>query len=45
MIIKQWRHGFSGKHLCDEYCMDVMWCLCGEVKIHGSVKLLQEFVM
>ena len=37
-ILKQWRHDFSGKHLCD--CMDIMWCLCLEVKIHGFVKLL-----
>ena len=28
-ILKQWRHGFPGKHLCDGYCMDIMWCLCG----------------
>ena len=28
-ILKQWRHDFSGKHLCDGYCMDIMWCLCG----------------
>ena len=27
-ILNQWRHDFSGKHLCDGYCMDVMWCLC-----------------
>ena len=39
-ILKQWRHDFSGKHLCDGYCMDIMWCLCVEVKIHGFVKLL-----
>ena len=23
-ILKQSRHDFSGKHLCDEYCMDIM---------------------
>ena len=28
-ILKQSRHDFSGKHLCDGYCMDIMWCLCG----------------
>ena len=28
-ILKQWRHDFSGKHLRDRYCMDIMWCLCG----------------
>ena len=26
--IKQWRNDFSGEHLCDGYCMDIMWCLC-----------------
>ena len=39
-ILKQWRHDFSDKHLCGGYCMDIMWCLCVEVKIHGFVKLL-----
>ena len=38
-ILKQWRHDFSGKHLCVGYCMDIMWCLCVEVKIQGFVKL------
>ena len=38
-ILKQWRHDFSYKHLCDGYCMDIMWCLCVKVKIHGFVKL------
>ena len=42
-ILKQWRHDFSGKHLCGGYRMDIMWCLCVEVKIHGF-KLLYEFV-
>ena len=23
-ILKQSRHDFSGKHLCDGYCMDIM---------------------
>ena len=41
-ILKQWRHDFSGKHLCDGYCMDIIWCLCVEVKIHGFVKLLKN---
>ena len=27
-ILKQWRHDFSIKHLCDGYCMDIMWYLC-----------------
>ena len=26
-ILKQWRHDFTGKHLRDRYCMDIMWCL------------------
>ena len=25
-IFKQSRHDFSGKNLCDGYCMDIMWC-------------------
>ena len=29
MILKQWRHDFSGKHLRNRYCMDIIWCLCG----------------
>ena len=28
-ILKQWRHDSSGKHLRDQYCMDIMRCLCG----------------
>ena len=28
-ILKQWRHDFSVKHLCDGYCLDIMWNLCG----------------
>ena len=39
-IPKQWRHDFSGKHLWDGYCMDIIWRLYVEVKIHGFVKLL-----
>ena len=27
-ILIQWRHDFSGKHLRDRYCMDIIWCLC-----------------
>ena len=42
--LKQWRRDFLGKHLCRGYCMDIMWCSCVEVKIHGFVKLLEEFV-
>ena len=30
---KQSGHNFSTKYLCDEYCMDIMWCSCVEVKI------------
>ena len=37
MIIKQSRHDFSGKHLCGGYCMDIMSCLCAEVKIQQKV--------
>ena len=44
-ILKQWRHDFLGKYLCDGYCMDIIKCLYGDAKIHGFVKLLQEFVM
>ena len=39
-ILKQSRHDFSGKDLYDGYCIDIMCCLCVEVKIHGFVKLL-----
>ena len=39
-FLKQWRHDFSGKPLCDGYCMDIMLSLCVEVKIHGFIKLL-----
>ena len=35
-ILKQSRH-FSGKHLCDRCCMDIMGCLCVEVKIKQRV--------
>ena len=28
-ILKQWRHDFSGKRLCDGHCMNIMWYLCG----------------
>ena len=27
-ILKKWRHNFSGKHLSNRFCMDIMWCLC-----------------
>ena len=37
MIFKQSRHNFSGEYLCDRYCMDVMQCLCVEVKIQQMV--------
>ena len=39
-ILKKPRHDFSGKHLCDGYCMDIVCCLYVEVKVHGLVKLL-----
>ena len=31
-ILEQWRYDFSGKHLCDVYCRDIMGCLCGGQK-------------
>ena len=39
-ILKQSRHDFSGKHLCDGYCMCIMCCLCVEVKIQSRAILL-----
>ena len=36
-IHKQPRHDLSVKHLCDRYCMDIMWSLCLEVRIQWSV--------
>ena len=42
-ILKQWRHNFSGKDLCDGYCIDIMWFFCGG-QGHGLEKLLLEFV-
>ena len=36
-ILKQSRHDFSGKHVCDGYCLDIMWYLCLEVKIQQRV--------
>ena len=36
-ILKQSGYDFSCKHLCDEYYMDVMWCLCVVVNIQQSV--------
>ena len=39
-ILKQWTHDFSGKHLCDGYCMDILCDVCVEVKIHGFQKFL-----
>ena len=36
-ILKQWRHDFSGKHLCDGYCVDIMWYLCVDVKVQRRV--------
>ena len=37
-ILKQWRHDFLGKHLCDGYCMDIMWCVGIEFKIQNSTE-------
>ena len=28
-ILEQSGHDFSVKHLCDGYCIDIMWYLCG----------------
>ena len=40
-ILKTSRHDFSGKHLYDGYGMDIIWCLCVEVRgSYGFVKLL-----
>ena len=39
-MLKTYKHDFSGKHLCNGYCMDIMWYLSLEVKVHGFVKLL-----
>ena len=39
-ILKQSRHDFSGKYLYDGFCMGIMCCLYGKVKIHGFVKFL-----
>ena len=36
-IFKQSRHDFSSKYLCDGYSMDIMSCLCVEVKIQQMV--------
>ena len=36
-IYKDSRHDFSGKHLCDGYCMDIVWYLCVKVKIQQRV--------
>ena len=37
MIFKQSGYDFSGKHLCDGYCMDIMRCLCLAGKIQQKV--------
>ena len=39
-ILKQSRRDLSAKNLYNGYCMDIMLCLCVEVKIYGFVKLL-----
>ena len=44
-ILKKSRHDFSGKHLCDRYCVDIM--RGGQdlvIMSYGFVKLLLEFV-
>ena len=41
-ILKQSGHDFSDKHLCDGYCMDIMWCLWVEVKIQNVHMVLQS---
>ena len=35
-ILRQWRHDFSVKHLCDGYCMDIMWCFNQSIKTYIS---------
>ena len=30
-ILKRLGHDFSGKHICDGYCVDITWCSCVEV--------------
>ena len=36
-ILKQLGHGFSGKRLCDGYCMDITCCLCVKLNIQQMV--------
>ena len=36
-ILKRSGHDFSGKRLCDGYCMDIVWCLCVEINIQQMV--------
>ena len=36
-ILKKSGHDFTGKHLCDGYCMDIMWSLCVQVKVKQRV--------
>ena len=39
-LAKTWFVKTSSKHLCDGYGMDIMWCLCVEVKgSYGFVML------
>ena len=38
-VLKQWRHDFSGKHLRDRYCMDIIWYLCGGQIIENGMSL------
>ena len=41
-ILKLSRHDFSAKPLCDGYCMDIMWCLCVEVKTQQKIGWFSE---
>ena len=40
--MKQSGRDFSGKRLCDGYFMDIMWCLCVQVKIQQRVEWFCE---
>ena len=41
-IHRQSRNDFSGKHLCDGYCMDIIWSLCMKVNIQQRVEYFSE---
>ena len=39
-ILKQSRHDFSSKHLCDGYCMDIVMFMCvGQNSTEGHMVL------